>query len=93
MPWYANISRHLSFREDPPEYRSKFIFTHMYRCYMMLSGVLYRKGFNSVLRYCMDCPEIDIVLHETHNTNSGGHFGSHATLNKILCMGYFWLTM
>lgn len=61
--------------------------------YVLIIGIVFICGFNRVLLRCIDYPETKTILREAHDGVCCGHFGTHATLTKILRMGYYWPTL
>ncbi|XP_058084557.1 uncharacterized protein LOC131232340 [Magnolia sinica] len=61
--------------------------------YIVLDRILYKKGHSqSYLRYFRP-DEADYVIREIHKCICGNQSGGRALSLKILCQGYFWLTI
>nr|QHR92694.1 hypothetical protein Q903MT_gene6742 [Picea sitchensis] len=52
--------------------------------YVFIIGIFSICGFNRVLLRCIYYPETKTILREAHDGVCCGHFGTHATLTKIL---------
>ena len=60
---------------------------------MIFGDTLYRDGFNSILRRCLTHEDDDFFLNDCHVGACGRHLSRYATVQKILCTGYFWPTI
>ena len=52
-----------------------------------------QKSSDGVLLRCIDKDETKTVLKELHSRPVGGHFRGEDTKNKVLRVGYYWLTL
>ncbi|XP_028206387.1 uncharacterized protein LOC114389868 [Glycine soja] len=59
-----------------------------------LSGnILYKRNHDMVFLRCVDAKEAKQMLVEVHEGSFGTHANGHAMAQKILRVGYYWLTM
>ncbi|XP_058111328.1 uncharacterized protein LOC131254356 [Magnolia sinica] len=58
--------------------------------YIILDGVLYKKGYSQPYLKCLRPEEADYVIREIHEGICGNHSGDRALALKILRQGYFW---
>jgi hypothetical protein len=61
--------------------------------FAIISGRLYHRGIDGILRRCVDYSEVSTILEACHNNACGGHFLGCLTRQKILRAGYFWPTL
>ena len=60
------------------------------RSFMIIAGVLYKRGIDQVIRRCVPDFEKTIVLKEAHQGIAGGHFSREITGRKIFQAGLWW---
>ena len=61
--------------------------------FILLQGVLYRRGFSlPYLRY-LDKLKVEYVIKEVHEGICGNHSGARFLVHKLVRAGYYWLTM
>ena len=93
--WYAHIAEFLSTHQFPEgmdkneRRKIRVNSTH----FVLISGKLYRKGIDGVLRRCVDYTEVPSILEACHDSACGGHFSGRLTAQKVLRAGYFWPTL
>lgn len=58
--------------------------------YIILSNVLYRRGYNGLLLHCLNKTEISIAFEEAHSGACEGNFGGKYLVQRLLLMGYYW---
>ena len=63
------------------------------RHFALISGKLYRRGMDGMLRRCIDIGEVPKVFEAAHDSFCGGHFVRMLTAHNSLRAGYYWLTM
>lgn len=63
------------------------------RTFMVIAGVLYKRGIDQVIRRCVPDFEQVIVLKEAHQGIAGGHFSGEVTGRKIFQAGLWWPTV
>jgi len=94
-PWYGDIIVYLqtqSFRlEISKSEHCKIRFQSQQ--FKILGDTLYHRGANSIFRRCLTHEEAERVLNDCHFGACGGHMSGFATAQKILCAGYFWLSL
>nr|KYP34315.1 Retrovirus-related Pol polyprotein from transposon 412 family [Cajanus cajan] len=61
--------------------------------YVVIAGLLYRRGFSTPLLKCLDPTEAAYVMREVHEGICGMHSGARTTVSKLLRAGYYWPTM
>ena len=61
--------------------------------YIIVEGVMYRRGFSKPLLRCVTQDEAARVLSEVHDKFCGNHAAGQSLSKKILRQGYFWPTM
>jgi ribonuclease HI len=61
--------------------------------YVLIGGVLYRRGYTEPLLKCLTNSEAEYVLREIHEGVCGNHSGSRMLAHKAMRAGYYWPTM
>ncbi|XP_060960827.1 uncharacterized protein LOC133031359 [Cannabis sativa] len=61
--------------------------------YIIVEGVMYRRGFSMPLLRCVTQEEATRLLSEVHDGFCGNHAAGQSLSIKIPRQGYFWLTM
>ena len=61
--------------------------------YILVNGVLYRRGYFMPLLRCVTPKKAKELMKEVHEGFCGDHAGGQSLSKKILRQGYFWLTM
>ena len=56
-------------------------------------GRLYKRGFFTPIRKCIEGRDADYVLKEVHEGVCGNHIGARALAGKVLRQGYYWSTI
>jgi hypothetical protein len=93
--WYEHIAEFLSTPQLPEglskneRRKVRVNSTH----FALISGKLYRKGIDGLLRRCLTYGEVPTILEACHDSACGGHFSGRLTTQKALRAGYFWPTM
>jgi hypothetical protein len=93
--WYEHIAEFLSTQQLPEglskneRRKVRVNSTH----FALISGKLYRKGVDGLLRRCLTYGEVPTILEACHDSACGGHFSGRLTAQKALRAGYFWPTM
>ncbi|GAU48758.1 hypothetical protein TSUD_281090 [Trifolium subterraneum] len=54
---------------------------------------LWKFGNDQVIRRCVPDYEIESILHHSHASQVGGHFGPQRTARKVLDSGFYWPTI
>ena len=62
---------------------------HQDKYYLIINDTLYRRGVDTVLRWCLTHEEAEKVLNDCHGGACGGHLSGLETTQKILRAGYF----
>ena len=58
-----------------------------------MDNSLYRRGVDSILHRCLTHEEAEVVLNDFHGGACGGHLSRLSIAQKILRVGYFWLSI
>ena len=61
--------------------------------YVILNDVLYKRGFSQPYLRCLSPNEANYVLREVHEGACGNHLGAKSFIHKVICAGYYWLTI
>ncbi|XP_075645673.1 uncharacterized protein LOC142616774 [Castanea sativa] len=61
--------------------------------FILIKGVLYKRGFSRPYLRCLGHDEADYVMREVHEGICGNHSGSRSLVHKLLRAGYYWPTM
>jgi hypothetical protein len=61
--------------------------------YVLIGGVLYRRGYTEPLLKCLTNSEAEYVLKEIHEGVCRNHSGSRMLAHKATRAGYYWPTM
>jgi transposase InsO family protein len=79
----------------PPDCNDKQKRRLVYRAepYTLISGILYKKGKDEILRRCINPSEVPLILKGCHDDCCGGHFAGFVTAHKALQSGYWWPTL
>jgi hypothetical protein len=59
----------------------------------LISGILYKKGKDKILRRCINSSEVPLILKGCHDDCCGGHFAGFVTAQKALQSSYWWPTL
>lgn len=89
--WYSHIVRYLidgTFL-DSANRNTRARICKLATRYIILSKVLYRRGYNGLLLQCLSKAKIPIALEEAHSGACGGHFGGKSLVQRLLHMGYY----
>ena len=61
--------------------------------YVLIDEVLYKRGISQPYLRCLTPDEANYVLREVHERACGNHSGAKALVHKVVCAGYYWLTI
>jgi ribonuclease HI len=61
--------------------------------FILIQGVLYKRGFSLPYLRCLDKAEADYVMREVHEGICGNHSGARSLVHKLVRAGYYWPTM
>uniref|UniRef100_A0A2N9GP39 Uncharacterized protein n=1 Tax=Fagus sylvatica TaxID=28930 RepID=A0A2N9GP39_FAGSY len=61
--------------------------------FVLIQGVLYKRGFSFPYLRCLDKAESDYVMREVHEGICGNHSGARSLVHKLVRAGYYWPTM
>ena len=92
---YADLIQYLTHHTFPPHFttKMKIHLVHKSAPYILVGGVLYKKGQDEILQRCIFQSEVDTILEGCHVDSCGGHFASDSTARKALMAGYWWPNM
>ena len=57
--------------------------------YVLMDGVLYKKGFSQPYLRCLAPEEANYVLREVHEEACGNHSGARSFVHKVVRAGYY----
>uniref|UniRef100_A0A2N9F122 Integrase catalytic domain-containing protein n=1 Tax=Fagus sylvatica TaxID=28930 RepID=A0A2N9F122_FAGSY len=91
--WMTPIINYLedeTLPSDPVEARKLKV-----RCmrFVLIQGILYKRGFSLPYLRCLDKVEADYVMREVHEGICGNHSGARSLVHKLIRAGYYWPTM
>jgi len=89
---YAEIMNYLSTKNFPSDFtdKQKARLIQRSRPYTLLDGILFKLGYDGILRRCINPSEIEDVLKGCHESSCGGHFAGFVTAKKALHSGHWW---
>ena len=94
-PWYHDIKAYIKDGEYSPrttDSEKKFI--RRMACQFFLSGeVLYKRNHDTTFLRCVDAPKVNHLMEEMHEGLLGAHARRLLLAQKIMGVGYYWLTM
>ena len=61
--------------------------------YVFIDEVLYKRGFFQPYLRCLALDESNYVLREVHEGACGNHSRARALVHRVICVGYYWLTI
>jgi hypothetical protein len=61
--------------------------------FILIQGVLYKRGFSLPYLRCLDKAEASYVMREVHEGICGNHSGARSLVHKLVRAGYYWPTM
>jgi hypothetical protein len=61
--------------------------------FIMLQGILYKRGFSLPYLRCLTPTESEYVLRDIHEGICGNHSGAWSLSKKIVRAGYYWLSI
>ncbi|XP_030930774.1 uncharacterized protein LOC115956584 [Quercus lobata] len=61
--------------------------------YVLMNGVLYKRGFSQPYLRCLAPDEANYVLREVHEGACGNHSGARSLVHKVVRAGYYWPNM
>ncbi|GAU43740.1 hypothetical protein TSUD_365890 [Trifolium subterraneum] len=94
-PWFADIVNYLVAGVFPAGASQ----THIHKLksdakhYVWDDPYLWKFGNDQVIRRCVPDYEIGSILHHSHASQVGGHFGPQRTARKVLDSDFYWPTI
>ena len=61
--------------------------------FILIKGILYKKGFSRSYLRCIILEEVDYIMREVQEGVCGNHFWSRSLVHKLIRVGYYWPTM
>ncbi|XP_030928927.1 uncharacterized protein LOC115955035 [Quercus lobata] len=61
--------------------------------YVLMNGVLYKRGFSQPYLRCLAPDDANYVLREVHEGACGNHSGARSLVHKVVRAGYYWPNM
>ncbi len=61
--------------------------------FVLIQGILYKRGFSLSYLCCLDKPEAEYVIKEVHEGICGNHSGARSLVHKLVRAGYYWPMM
>ncbi len=61
--------------------------------FVLMQGILYRRGFSLPYLRCLDKLEAEYVMREVHEGICRNHSGARSLVHKLIRAGYYWPTM
>ena len=61
--------------------------------FVLITDVLYKRGFSRLYLRCLYQKEADYVMKEVHEGICGNHSGARSLVHKFIQAGYYWPTM
>ncbi|XP_050241069.1 uncharacterized protein LOC126689965 [Quercus robur] len=61
--------------------------------FVLIKGVLYKRGFSRPYLRCLCHEEADYVMREVHEGICGNHSRARSLVHKLIRAGYYWPTM
>ncbi|CAN6440363.1 unnamed protein product [Victoria cruziana] len=94
-PWYGHIQDFLLTGSYPADMTRKQRKTlqRMSSRFLLLAGILYKRGFHNEYLRCVDQKEATQIVKEAHDGICGGHVGHQTLSRQILRAGYYWPTL
>jgi hypothetical protein len=91
--WATDVIQYLRHRSLPEDkLLSRKVKMHSAR-YVLIGGILYRRGYTEPLLKCLTNSESEYVLKEIHEGVYGNHSRSRMLAHKAMRVGYYWPTM
>ena len=94
-PWYWNILVYLQTQHFRPKLSKDDCrwLCDLAEHYLIIGDALYHRGVDTILHRCVTHGEVERIMNDCHSGACGGHLFGLATTQKILCVGFFWLSI
>lgn len=93
IPWVSDIFLFLTTGELPDDQQQAAKVKARSSNYILVSGVLYKRGFSRPYLRCLSLAQATYVMREIHEGICGNHSGGRSLAHKILRTEYFWPTL
>jgi len=91
--WGVEVIRYLKTGELPSIKEEAWKVVRHSARYVLIDGILYRRGYSLPLLKWLSRVDADYVLREVHEGVCGNHSGGKMLVNKVIRAGYYWSTM
>jgi hypothetical protein len=91
--WRGPITRYIVNGELPSDPHERTKLKRRACSFTLVEGILYKRGFITLLIKCLGPNETQEVLANVHEGICRQHLGAKALAKKVLRAGYFWPTM
>ena len=91
--WMTPIVDHLKEGKLPQERDEAHKLRIKSAKYIIMDEVLYKRGFSQPYLRCLALDEASYVLREVHERVCGNQFGARSLVHKVICVGYYLLTI
>lgn len=61
--------------------------------YVLISGHLFKKGTDEVMRICINPEEYEMIMRNTHVSIGGLHLSAEQTVHRVMREGFWWPAM
>lgn len=92
--WYRHVLTYLCTHNFSPHltYEDRWNIFHQSPCYILIGGVLYQQGVDTILHHYLTHDEVEEVLNDFHVGACGGHIFRMPMTQKIIRPNYFGLS-
>ena len=66
---------------------------HNSKNYLIINDTLYHHGVDFILHHCFTHDEVEVVMNDFHGGVCGGHLCGLSIAQKLLKLGYYWLSI
>jgi hypothetical protein len=91
--WAVEIIRYLKMGELPSTKEEAQRVIRNSARYVLVGGILYRRGYSLPLLKCLSDEDANYVLREIHHGVCRNHSRVKSLANKVIRAGYYWPTM
>lgn len=92
LSWYADIVNYLACKVLPPDltYHQRKKLKHNVKYYLWDEPLLFKRCSDQIIRRCVLEEEMQAILHHSHSSSYGGHFGATRTAAKVPTYGKYF---
>lgn len=87
------MSLHIFVLKSSPPHLSQDDNQHIHQQaphYLLITGVLYRRGCDTIFLHCLTYKEVEWVLNHCHANTCSFHLSGMETTQKIIRTSYYW---